>query len=350
MEIHLLLGTCVGAALACGVVLLVRGRRGGDGALQESLRLVDEHVRQLEFARREAYAGLTTQVGLLREGQELLRGQTANLVTALRAPAARGRWGELQLRRVVEIAGMLPHCDFTEQPSARTDDGRQRPDLVVHLAGGKHVVVDAKVPLAAYLQALEATTDADRRQGFADHARQLRTHVQQLSAKAYWRQFGPSPEFVVLFVPSDAVLAAALEHDPGLLEDAVARQVLPATPVTLIALLRTVAHTWRQEALADNARAVCQLGRELHERLSTLGSHVNAMGRSLDRAVDSYNRAVGSLESRVLVSARRFSQLGAADGSLAAPEPVETTARRLSAPELIEDAGVVRLRRPAHDP
>ena len=353
MEIHLVLGVVVGSAITAAVLVLLRGR-GRDtadaGVLRESLRRVDEHLRQLELARRDAYAGLTTQVGLLREGQELLRGQTANLVTALRAPAARGRWGELQLRRVVEIAGMLPHCDFTEQPSARTDDGRQRPDLVVHLAGGKHVVVDAKVPLAAYLHALEATTDADRRRGFADHARQLRTHVHQLSAKAYWRQFGPSPEFVVLFVPSDAVLAAALEHDPALLEDAVGRNVLLATPVTLIALLRTVAHTWRQEALADNARAVCQLGRELHERLSTLGAHINGVGRSLDRAVDSYNRAVGSLESRVLVSARRFSQLGAADGDLAAPEPVETTTRRLSAAELIEDAGVVRLHRPAHDP
>jgi DNA recombination protein RmuC len=242
------------------------------------------------------------------------------------------------------MAGMVRHCDFAEQPNADTDDGRLRPDLVVHLAGGKHVVVDAKVPMAAYLDALEATTDREQRARLVDHARQLRTHVAQLAAKGYWRRFGPSPEFVVLFVPSDAVLAAALDHDPDLLEDAVGRQVLLATPVTLIALLRTVAHTWRQEALAENARAVCELGRELHERLATLGAHMGGVGRSLDRAVDAYNRAVGSLESRVLVSARRFSELGAADGDLPAPEPVESTTRRLSAAELAEDASVVRLR------
>jgi DNA recombination protein RmuC len=358
MDVNLVVGLVAGAAIAAAAATVVVRRlrpAAADafaaghlvGPLQESLQRVDEHLRQLELARREAYAGLTQQVGLLREGHELLRGQTANLVTALRAPATRGRWGELQLRRVVEMAGMVRHCDFAEQPSARTDDGRVRPDLVVHLAGGKHVVVDAKVPMAAYLDALEAGTDVERRARFADHARQVRAHAAQLGAKAYWRQFGPSPEFVVLFVPSDAVLAAALEHDPDLLEHALGRQVLLATPVTLIALLRTVAHTWRQEALADNARAVCELGRELHERLATLGAHMGGVGRSLDRAVDSYNHAVGSLESRVLVSARRFRDLGAADGDLPAPEPVESTTRRVSAAELLADsdadAHVVRL-------
>ena len=303
--------------------------------IEHSLGQVSERLRELELARTEAYVSLTEQVANLRDTQELLRDQTGNLVTALRAPAARGRWGELQLRRAIELAGMLRHCDFVEQPSVTTADGRLRPDVVVQLPGGKQVVVDAKVPMQAYLEAVEATDDTTRTRRLVDHARQLRNHVTQLSAKAYWEQFSPSPDFVVLFVPGDALLGAALEHDPSLLDDAAGMRVLLATPVTLIAVLRAVAMGWRQEALADNAREVCELGRELYKRLSVLGDHVGGVGRNLERAVDSYNRAVGSLESRVMVTARRFVDLDVADEALAPLDPVDRVPRRLHADELV---------------
>ena len=278
--------------------------------LRDQLGRYEQGLHELERQRQHAYAGLGEQVRQLAESQDRLRGETRNLVTALRAPATRGRWGELQLRRVVEMAGMVEHCDFEEQVTAATDDGRLRPDLVVRLPGAKQVVVDAKVPLQAFLEASEAVDEATRRLQLGAHARHLRAHVDALAKKAYWQQFEPSPEFVVAFIPGDPLLAAALEHDPSLLEHAVANHVLLATPTTLIALLRTVATTWQHEALAANARQVQQAGRDLYKRLSTFGEHLARTGRGLSSAVDAYNKTVGSLERSVLPQARRFRELG----------------------------------------
>ncbi len=303
--------------------------------LREALRRVEGHLHELEAARTAAYASLTEQVSFVRESSEQLRSETSALVTALRAPQVRGRWGEMQLRRVVEIAGMVQRCDFDEQPTVRTDSGVQRPDLVVRLAGGKQVVVDAKVPLAAYLEAAEYA-DGDRRaERLRAHARHLRTHVEALAAKDYWAAFRPSPEFVVLFVPGEAFLAPALEHDPALLDDAMQRRVVIATPTTLLAMLRTIAYAWQQEAVSENAREVFELGQELYKRLGTLGSHVDKLGRSLRRAVDDYNCAVGSLERSVLVPARRLAELDVADRDLAAPSAVDAAVRPLTSPELL---------------
>ena len=292
----------------------------------------------MERERQSAYVGLREQVEAMRSSSELLQHETKSLVNALRAPQVRGRWGELQLERVVQLAGMVEHCDFSTQVTAVGDDGAVRPDMVVHLAGGKSIVVDAKVPFAAYLEAVESRdpdTHADR---LAAHARQLRAHVDALSAKGYWAAFEPTPEFVVLFVPGDPLLEAALQADPALLEHAFGRNVVVATPTTLIALLRTVAYGWRQEALARNAAAVHQLGKELHSRLATMGTHVAKLGRSLDGAVDSYNKTVSSLEARVLVTARRLTELKVADDELDAPAQVDRSPRRISAPELVASA------------
>lgn len=304
--------------------------------LLDSLGKVEGQLQSLEVSRQHAYASLTEQVRSLSAGQDRLRSETANLVTALRTPSVRGRWGEIQLRRVVEMAGMVAHCDFVEQATAATADGGRRADVVVRLPGGKHLVIDAKVPLQAYLAAHEASEEDVRFRLLDDHARQLRVHVDALSAKAYWAQFTPSPDFVVLFVPGDPLLNAALEHDPSLMEHAIANNVLLATPTTLIALLRSVAYGWRQEALGENARKICELGSELYRRLSTMGDHVAKLGRSLDGAVEAYNRTVGSLESRVLSSARKFTDLEVGEGELAQPSQVEKAPRVLSAAELVE--------------
>jgi len=260
-------------------------------------------------------------------------------VTALRRPEARGRWGEMQLRRVVELAGMASRCDFDEQVTVTTADGPVRPDMVIRLAGGKNIVVDSKVSLAAYLEAAE-TSDADVREArLGAHARHLREHVDRLAAKAYWGALSPSPEFVVLFVPGEAFLAPALEQDPGLLEHAMAHKVHIATPTTLVTMLRTAQYAWQQAALSDNARAVFDLGRELYDRIASLGKHVDGLGKALTNAVSTYNRTVGSLESRVLVSARKLSDLGVVEAELGALRPVEETVRALSAPELSIEAG-----------
>jgi DNA recombination protein RmuC len=256
-------------------------------------------------------------------------------VTALRAPQTRGRWGEMQLRRVVELAGMVEHCDFSEQESVTGDGGTLRPDLVVRLAGGKQVVVDAKVSLAAYLDAAESRDPDLVEARMQAHARHLREHVRGLAAKEYWRSFEPTPEFVVLFVPGDAFLAPALERDPQLLDDAMAARVFITTPTTLIAMLRTIAYTWQQEALTDHARTVFELGRELYRRLGTLGEHVDKLGRSLTRSVDDYNKVVGSLERTVLVQARRMAELQVTDADLVEPQAVIAATRPLSAPELL---------------
>ena len=248
----------------------------------------------------------------------------------------RGQWGELHLRRTVELAGLVEHCDFAEQVHLAGDDGHQRPDLVVHLAGGRSVVVDAKVPLDAHLDAL-ATDDPDEAAGhLRRHARQLRTHVDALAGKAYWRALPGAPEFVVLFVPAESFLAAALEADPGLLTHAAQRDVVLATPTTLIALLRTIAHGWTTEQLAERTREIHELGRELHGRLGVLGGHLDKVGRSLKAAVEAYNGAIGSIESRVLVTARQFEDIGVAREPLAPVRPVTEAPRPLTAPELLD--------------
>ncbi|MFV2175968.1 DNA recombination protein RmuC [Actinomadura sp. LOL_016] len=300
------------------------------GPLRETLAKVEEQLREVETGRRESHAMLAKQVDFVRQSSEQLGRETRSLVRALQRPEARGRWGELQLRRVVELAGMAHHCDFDEQASAVTRDGTVRPDMVVRLVGGKNIVVDSKVSLAAYLQAAESG-DPVRLDA---HARHLRDHVDRLSAKSYWQAFSPAPEFVVLFIPGEAFLAPALDRDPELLEYAMRRRVHIATPTTLITMLRTASYAWQQAALSRNARAVFELGKELYERLGTMGQHVDELGRALTGAVKSYNRTVGSLETRVLVSARRLNDLGVVEGPLDGPSPVEESPRALSAAEL----------------
>jgi DNA recombination protein RmuC len=303
-----------------------------------TLQRVEGQLRTVEKERESAYAGLREQVHAMRSSSERLQDETKQLVNALRAPQVRGRWGELQLERIVQLAGMVEHCDFSTQVVAQGEDGGVRPDMVVHLAGGKQVVVDAKVPFAAYLEAVESRDPTVHRERLTAHARQLRQHVDILSAKSYWAAFQPSPEFVVLFVPGDPFLEAALQSDPALLEHAFSSNVVIATPTTLIALLRTVAYSWRQEALAHNAAQVHQLGKELHSRLATMGTHVAKLGRSLDGAVASYNQTVSSLEARVLVTARKLTDLEVADGDIPAPAQVERAPRTISAPELVASA------------
>ena len=302
--------------------------------LRDTLARVESQLRETEAARRSSHAALSEQVAIARQSSDQLRAQTQSLVTALRRPEARGRWGEMQLRRVVELSGMAPRCDFDEQVSVQTDEGMFRPDMVVRLAGGKNIVVDSKVSLAAYLEAAETSDEAIRAARLDAHARHLREHVDQLAAKSYWATVSPAPEFVVLFIPGEAFLAPALEHDPALLEHAMARKVHIATPTTLVSMLRTAQYAWQQDALAENARAAFDLGRELYERISSLGRNMDRLGRALSSAVTTYNQTVGSLESRVLVSARRLSQLGVVDGELEAPALIEEATRTLSAPEL----------------
>jgi DNA recombination protein RmuC len=304
--------------------------------LREALARYEQRVGQLERDRLGAYEALREQVRSMSEVSTELRTETRQLVAALRAPQVRGRWGEHHLRRIVEAAGMLEHCDFSEQVGGTTDAGGVRPDLVVRLQGGRQVVVDAKVPFDAYLGAMEARDDETRRGRLAQHARQLRAHVDQLAAKEYWAAFEPAPDFAVLFVPADPFLDAALQHDPTLLEHAFARNVVLATPSTLVALLRTIAYAWRQEALARNALTVHTLARELYGRLATMGEHLAKVGTSLGSAVGAYNRAIGSLETRVLVSARRLADLGVSAADLVSPAQVEIAPRAVQAPELVD--------------
>jgi DNA recombination protein RmuC len=306
--------------------------------LKETLARVEAAVRESDAQRRASHAALTEQVTIARQSSEELRAQTQALVTALRRPEARGRWGEMQLRRVAELAGMIAHCDFDEQVEVAGGEGVLRPDMVVRLAGGKNIVVDSKVSLAAYLEAAEAPDETVREARLRAHARHLREHVDRLAAKSYWAALSTSPEFVVLFIPGEAFLAPALEHDPGLLEHAVERRVHIATPTTLVTMLRTAQYAWQQAALSQNARAVFELGRELYDRISCLGPHMDRLGKALTSAVKTYNQTVGSLESRVLVTARRLNQLGLVDGTLEPPCLLEENTRALSAPELTAQA------------
>jgi DNA recombination protein RmuC len=306
--------------------------------LRDSLARVERQVATLERDRVDQYARLGQQLETVAASGESLRHQTAALVGALRSSNSRGTWGETQLRRVVEHAGMLARVDFTEQPSATSPEGRTvRPDLVVHLPGGKHLVVDAKAPMTAFLDASSSDDPATRDRLLAAHAKALRGHVDTLASRAYWQTFSPTPEMVVCFVPGDAVLAAALDVDPGLHEDAMAKRVVLASPATLMALLRTVAYTWQQDALAGNARALFEVGRELYERLGTLGSRTSKLGSTLHRAVEDYNALVGTLERRVLVTARRMRDLDLTDVPLSPPDVIESTPRPLTAVELLDD-------------
>jgi DNA recombination protein RmuC len=304
--------------------------------IRESLKQVDGKIQQLEVARAGAYSELRTQVAELVQAQKDLRSETGNLVGALRdRPNVRGRWGEIQLKRVVEMAGMVEHCDFETQKHVSTDDGRLRPDLVVSLPGGKSVVVDSKFAGQAYLESLSARDDAERTAKLRDHARQVRDHITKLSHKSYWSQFDQTPEFVVLFIPGETYLSAALEQDPALIEDGVNQQVIIATPTTLIALLRAVAYGWRQETIAESARQISELGRELYSRIATFTEHVAKVGRGLESAIRSYNEAVGSLETRVLPSARKFKEHGVAPAAeLAELEVLDRAIRPVTAAEL----------------
>ncbi len=278
--------------------------------LHEALNRYDEHIQAMERSREKAYGGLSAQVQSLIQTQDILQKETGKLVNALRVPHIRGRWGEITLRRVAELSGMQNHCDFFEQSSTRSEDGLLRPDMVIQLPGQRQIIIDAKVPLIAYIDAIEADSEEEREECLTTHARHIKTHINQLSQKAYWTQFKPTPEFVVLFIPGENFFSAALSKNPQLIELGVQKNVILATPTTLISLLKTVAFGWQQEKLTENARKISELGTELFERLSTMGQHINNLGRDIERSTHTYNKVVGSLERRVLSSARKFKDLG----------------------------------------
>ncbi|MGE5813034.1 MAG: DNA recombination protein RmuC [Acidobacteriota bacterium] len=313
--------------------------------LKQTLTQVDTKLQDVEKQRVGDYSALTEQLKSLATSQVDLKTETSKLVTALRTPHVRGRWGEIQLRRVVELADMLEYCDFVEQQSTVTsDDRRLTPDLVIHLPGGKHIIVDAKAPLAAYLDALEMPDEAGREAKLRDHARQVRQHMEALASKAYWDQFEHTPDLVFMFLPGETFYSAALQHDPSLIEYGVTRRVIPASPTTLIALLRAVAYGWRQEKLAENAEAISALGRELYDRVRVMATHLEKLGQNLGRSVECYNRTLRSMESRVLITARRFREMGVSSSEeLPDIEPVERVPQAVGQPEiagLIEDGDV----------
>ncbi len=296
--------------------------------VEASLKEVDEKLRAMEKEREGAYRELKSQVVTMGQASERLRTETATLSQALRAPHTRGRWGEIHLKRVIELSGMQAHCDFVEQTTVASEGGALRPDVIVNLPGGKRLVVDAKVPLTAYLEAQETVDDALRDKKLGEHARLVKNHVTSLSLKSYWDQFDDSPEFVVLFIPGEAFFSAAVQRDPELLEYGFGRGVVPASPTNLVALMKTVHYAWRQEKVAENAAQIRDLGVELHDRLVTMTDHFKDLGASLDGSVKSYNQAIASLGSRVLVSARKMKELGVGGSKeLADPEPVEREPR-----------------------
>ncbi len=301
--------------------------------IKTSLEKYDQQVQNMERAREKAYGGLSQQVQSLMTTQQQLHKETANLVKALRTPQVRGRWGEITLRRVAELAGMLNYCDFFEQETRTSEQGRLRPDMIVRLPNGKQIVVDSKAPLLAYLEALEAQTEEERANKLVLHSKQIQVHMNQLSQKSYWEQFQPTPEFVVLFIPGENFFSSALEQNPGLIEEGVSKGVILATPTTLISLLKAVSFGWRQETMAENAEVISRLGNELYQRIGTMADHLEKLGRHIEKCVATYNQAMGSLERRVLVSARKFSDLGMKKkGGEEIPyvTPVEKTTRHIS--------------------
>jgi DNA recombination protein RmuC len=304
-------------------------------AIEESLKPLKDAMDRMEKDRVDAFAGLREQVHLMNQAQTKIEAETSKLVNALKVPAVRGRWGEMQLRRVVEMAGMVEYCDFEEQVSVEAEGGKLRPDMIIRLPNRREIVVDAKVSLAAYLDSIDLTEESERHAKLAEHAQQIRSHVQRLAAKGYWEQFEHAPDFVVAFLPGEAFYSAALSKDPELIEFGVQNRVLLATPTTLIGLLKAVAYGWRQEKLAENAQQISDLGKELYERLLKMTENFDDMRKGLERAVDSYNRTVGSYESRVLVSARRFKDLSATTAEeIAPPQPVEKMVRTVQGGEL----------------
>jgi DNA recombination protein RmuC len=328
LVIGLALGAALGALWARSRPSYVDGRGQAmvdQAEVMQGLDRLSDQLQDFEHARATWQGQLNEQVLDMRHTTDTLRRETQTLSTALRRPQVRGRWGELHLKRAVELAGLVEHCDFQEQ--VHLADGAQRPDLVVRLAGGRAVVIDAKVPLDAFLDATSTDEPDEREAHLARHARQLRAHIEMLGSKRYWRSLPETPEFVVLFLPAESFLAAGLEADGSLIEYAAERGVVLASPTTLIALLRTVAHGWRHEALADRAREIHRVGRDLHERLGTMSGHLGKLGRSLDAAVGAYNQTVGSWEARVLVTARRFEDLDGTDDVLVAPAEVEAAVR-----------------------
>ncbi len=288
--------------------------------IREALEKTDQQIRRMEKERQTAFGSLTQHLQFMAQAQEQLQGETRNLVKALRRPEVRGQWGEMTLKRLAELAGMVEHCDFDQQQSIDTDEGKQRPDMVVRMPGSREIIVDAKAPMDGYLAAVEAQDDSTRLLELQRHARNVRDRVRELSGKSYWQQFPQSPDFVVLFIPGDQFLSSALEVDAKLLEDAMTDKVVLATPSSLVALLRAVAYGWRQEALAENAEHIRAVGQDLYERLSTFAEHLDKIGSHLSRSVDSYNKAVGSFDSRVLPGARKFTEMGI-QGKKDLPEP-----------------------------
>jgi DNA recombination protein RmuC len=298
--------------------------------IREALERTEQQMRRLEQDRKEAHGALSKHLETMAESHRLLQGETRNLVQALRRPEVRGQWGEMTLKRLAELAGMVEHCDFYEQEPVQTETGVLRPDMIVRMPDGREIIVDAKTPLDAYLTAIEAKTDAERDQALLHHARKVRERVRELSAKAYWQQFRNAPDFVVLFIPGDQFLSAALERDRALLEDALAARVILATPTSFVALLRAVAYGWRQEALAENAEQIRVLGEEMYARLGIFAEHLGRVGKSLDGSVAAYNKAVGSFDTRILPSARKFTEMGIRHKKpVEEPEPLERSPRPL---------------------
>jgi DNA recombination protein RmuC len=307
--------------------------------LQESVTKLEDHLARFEVSWKGDKGGLSAEIQQLAESNKLLRQETGSLVTSLRQPQIKGKWGELLLRRAVELAGMSPHCDFTEQLSANAEDGRLRPDMVVHLPGERRVVVDAKVPLHAFLKALGCRNQDEYHAAMTEHAQLVRTHVTQLSSKRYWEQFSPSPEFVVLFLPAESYFSAALEEDHALIEDAMDKGVVLASPTTLLALLRAVAYGWNQQQTAEDAQRIAELGKDLHERVVTFLSYMNEIGSGLDRVNKAFNKAAASAESRLLPGARKFKTLAAPSGDeVPSVEPLEIAPRHLTSPSVEDDA------------